>query len=259
MRASYTRAVFGWLTARRRNKLAAQPFPDAWEAILDADVALWRKLGDPAVRERLRDLIVVFVDEKHWEGCGGLVLEDRHRVVIAALSTALLLGREHALYDDVDSILVYPSTVVAPPRKTGLVVDESGTALLGEAHLRGPVILAWDDVLAGARGKGRRNVVFHELAHKIDMVDGAIDGTPPLPDRAARARWAEVCSKEYLELRARVAAGKRSFLDDYGATDEAEFFAVATEAYWCQPAKLRVAEPRLFAVLAAFYNFAPPE
>jgi Mlc titration factor MtfA (ptsG expression regulator) len=256
--------MFGWLTERRRRKLAEQPFPDAWNAMLEADVAIWRELDDKA-RERLRDLIVVFIDEKHWEGCGGLELEDRHRVVIAALASVLLLGREHALYEDVESILVYPTTMVAPEREPGVferggrVIDEAGTAVLGQAHLRGPVILAWDDVLAGARGTGKRNVVFHELAHKIDMVDGTIDGTPPLPDRASRARWAEVCSKEYLELRARVEAGKRSFLDDYGATNEAEFFAVATEAYWCQPAKLRAAEPQLFDVLAAFYRFAPPE
>jgi Mlc titration factor MtfA (ptsG expression regulator) len=256
--------VFGWLTERRRRKLAEQPFPHAWEDILAVDVAIWGKLDD-AARERLRDLIVVFIDEKHWEGCGGLELEDRHRVVIAALASVLLLGREHALYEDVESILVYPTTMVAPAHTPGVfergggVIDEAGTAILGQAHLRGPVILAWDDVIAGAQGRGRRNVVFHELAHKIDMVDGTIDGTPPLHDRAARTRWAEVCSKEYLELRDRVEAGKRSFLDDYGATNEAEFFAVATEAYWCQPEKLRKAEPHLFDVLAEFYRFAPPE
>lgn len=256
--------MFGWLTERRRRKLAEQPFPPEWEAILDEDVAIWRRIDDAAVRERLRDLIVVFLDEKRFEGCGGLELEDRHRVIIAALACVLLLGREHALYEDVESILVYPSTMVSPARTPGVferggVVDEAGTAILGEAHLRGPVILAWDDVLTGARGAGRRNVVFHELAHKIDMVDGTIDGTPPLSDRDARRDWATVCSKEYLELRERVDAGKRSFLDDYGATNEAEFFAVATEAYWCQPSKLRRAEPQLFEVLAAFYQFAPPE
>lgn len=254
--------MFGWLTERRRNKLLEQPFPAAWEQILDDDVAIWRKLDDDA-RARLRDLTTVFIAEKHWEGCGGLALADEHRVTIAALACVLLLGREHALYEDVESILVYPSAVVAPARELGVferggdVVDPAGRALLGEAHLRGPVILAWDDVQAGARG-GRRNVVFHELAHKIDMVDGTIDGTPPLPDRDARRRWAEVCSKEFLELRARVEAGKPSFLDDYGATNEAEFFAVATEAYWCVPAALRRKEPQLYDVLAAFYQFEPP-
>lgn len=256
--------MFGWLTERRRKRLLEQPFPPAWEAILDEHVVLWRKLDEPA-RERLRDLVTVFVAEKHWEGCGGLELADEHRVVIAALACVMLLGREHALYEDVESILVYPSTVVSPERAPGVferggrVVDEAGTPILGQAHLGGPVILAWDDVLAGARDVGKRNVVFHELAHKIDMVDGTVDGTPPLASGEARRRWAEVCSKEYLELRARVDAGKASYLDDYGATNEAEFFAVASEAYWCQPSKLRRHEPALYALLAAFYRFEPPE
>jgi MtfA peptidase len=257
--------MFGWLTERRRAKLLEQPFPPEWQAFLDDNVAIWKRLDDEA-RERLRDLTVVFTAEKSWEGCGGLELADEHRVTIAAQACVLLLGREHALYEDVESILVYPSTMISPEQapaifeRTGRVIHEGGTAILGQAHHQGgPVILAWDDVLEGSRGRGRRNVVFHEFAHKIDMVDGTIDGTPPLPDRAARARWAEVCTKEYLELRERAAAGKRTFLDDYGATNEAEFFAVASEAYWCQPDKFKRVEPELFAVLAAFYNFDPSE
>jgi Mlc titration factor MtfA (ptsG expression regulator) len=121
----------------------------------------------------------------------------------------LLLGREHALYRDVESILVYPSTVVSPPRPRGFFevsvvpVADGGTAIHGEAHLGGPVILAWDNVLAGARAGAVRNVVFHEFAHKIDMLDGEVDGTPPLDSTPERRRWAEVCSRAFLELRER--------------------------------------------------------
>ena len=133
-----------------------------------------------------------------------------------------------------------------------------GTPILGEAHHHGgPVILAWDDVLDGSHGVGHRNVVFHEFAHKIDMVDGTVDGTPPLPDRAAREAWARICSEAFLELQARVDAGKKTFIDEYGATNEAEFFAVTTEAYWCQPKKLEKNEPALYALLRDFYQFEP--
>ena len=76
------------------------------------------------------------------------------------------------------------------------------------------MILAWDDVLAGGRAGAVRNVVFHELAHEIDMIDGAVDGTPPLDRTAARRRWAEVCSHAFLELRERAEAGQRLFLDE---------------------------------------------
>jgi Mlc titration factor MtfA (ptsG expression regulator) len=254
--------MFGWLTERRRKRLLEEPFPAAWDAIIDDDFALVKRLTTDE-RKHLRDLVQVFIAEKTWEGCGGFELTDEARVLVAAQACFLLIGREHALYEDVESILIYPSVMMAPPRMRGFfesgteIVDEAGTAILGQAHLRGPVILAWDDVLEGARGKGRRNVVFHEFAHKIDMVDGTIDGTPPLEDRAHRKTWAQVCSEVFLELVERVEDGKRTFLDEYGATNEAEFFAVATEAFFMQPAKLLDAHPDLFAVLLDFYRFDP--
>ncbi|MBA3819492.1 MAG: zinc-dependent peptidase [Deltaproteobacteria bacterium] len=253
--------MFGWLTERRRAKLLERPFPPAWDAHLD-ELGLINRL-DAEQRQRLRDLVQVFIAEKHWEGCGGLELTEEMQVTIAAQACFLLLNREHALYADVDSILVYPSAMVAPARDRaffdpgGRVVDEARPALLGEAHLGGPVILAWDDVLAGARGKGRRNVVFHELAHKIDMVDGTIDGTPPLEGRGDRRTWAEVCSEVYLELRASVEAGTSTWLDEYGATNEAEFFAVATEAFFMRPDDLEAHHRELYAVLADFYKCEP--
>jgi Mlc titration factor MtfA (ptsG expression regulator) len=254
--------MFGWLTERRRKRLLEEDFPTAWDAIIEENVALVKRLDD-AQRKHLRDLVQVFIAEKHWEGAGELELTDEIRVTVAAQACFLLLGREHALYEDVESIIVYPSTVVAPPRERGFfeagaqVVDMLGTPILGQAHLGGPVILAWDDVLDGGRGKGRRNVVFHEFAHKIDMADGTIDGTPPLETSAGRRTWREVCSEVFLELRERVEDNKKTFLDEYGATNEAEFFAVATEAYFMQPQKLEEAHAELFGVLHDFYRFDP--
>jgi Mlc titration factor MtfA (ptsG expression regulator) len=249
--------MFGWLTDRRRKRLEEAPFPTSWQAYLDSNVKLFERL-EPAMQERLRDLAVVFIEEKRWEGCGGLEMTDEVRVTVAAQACVLLLGREHTLYEDVDSILVYPSTMVAPNRREGLVVHEGGVAILGQAHgAGGPVLLAWDDVLDGGREIGKSNVVFHEFAHKIDMVDGAVDGTPPLPNRAAREAWARVCSEAFLELQARVDDGKRTFIDEYGATNEAEFFAVATEAFWRQPNQLERNEPELYGLLREFYNFDP--
>ena len=237
--------VFGWLTERRRARLVAEPFPSEWDRYIDDNVRLVQRLT-PDERTRLRQLVQVFVAEKNWEGCGGLEITDEIKVTIAAQACLLIVGREHALFADVESILVYPALMKRP----------DGIPILGEAHLRGPTILAWNDVLEGGRGQGRRNLVVHELAHKIDMVDGTIDGTPPL-DREGRRTWREVCSEVFLELRERVEDGKKTFLDEYGATNEAEFFAVASEAFFMQPHKLLAKHPELFDVLLDFYRFDP--
>jgi Mlc titration factor MtfA (ptsG expression regulator) len=181
----------GWLSrmlsprTRRRERILAEPFPPEWDRIIDDNVWLVRRL-DPAQRARLRELVQVFVAEKHWEGCGGLELTEEMQVTIAAQACLLVLHREDALYKDVASILVYPSTVIAPPRRLGLFEQPRspvghGTSLIGEAMLGGPVVLAWDAVLAGGRGEVPGNVVFHEFAHKLDMATG-----PPVRSTARR-------------------------------------------------------------------------
>jgi Mlc titration factor MtfA (ptsG expression regulator) len=251
-----------WLTERRRKRILAEPFPAEWDAIIDDNVAIARRLS-PDDRARLRELVQVFVAEKHWEGCGGLELTEEMQVTIAAQACVLLLGRDDSLYSDVDSILVYPSTMISPPRKLGTFEQPRspiayGHHILGEAMMGGPVILAWDSVLAGGREQVAGNVVFHELAHKIDMANGAVDGTPPLATRRERDRWAEVFAAAYGELRARVEFGFPSVIDSYGATNEAEFFAVATETFFTRPDELALEYPALYRVLADFYRFWPP-
>ncbi|MGE3632946.1 MAG: zinc-dependent peptidase, partial [Sandaracinaceae bacterium] len=182
---------------------------------------------------------------------------------IAARACLLILARPDDSYRYVESILVYPTTVVRPERKLGFFevatrpVD-APTAILGEAHLRGPVILVWDAVLRTGRHPERgHDVVLHEFAHQLDMIDGGADGTPPLSSRAERQRWAEVCSKELFALRERRDRGEPGLLDTYGATNEAEFFAVATEELFDRPIELRDQHPELYDVLTAFYRQDP--
>ena len=238
------------------------PFPDAWDGYIERNMAHYRWL-DEGERRRLRGLVQVFVAEKHWEGAGGLVLTDEVRVTIAAQACLLVLELPHDLYRNVQSILVYPSTVVAPERRLGTFeiprepVD-GPLPILGQAQLRGPVILVWDAVeRTGRHPECGHNVVYHEFAHKLDMLDGSADGTPPLHGRDEYRRWVGVCSREYHALRAQAKQGQRSFLDAYGATSEAEFFAVATEQFFDAPVALRRHHPDLYTVLEAFYRQDP--
>src|ERR687897_432020 len=136
------------------------------------------------------------------------------------------------------------------------VVTDAPQPILGQAHARrGPVVIAWDAARADARHPHRgRNVVFHEFAHKLDMLDDLIDGTPPLPDPAARDRWIEVCTAEYELLRAGEGG---DLLSDYAAVNPGEFFAVATEAFFGLPREMRDQKPALYGVLREFYRQDP--
>ncbi len=251
--------MFRWLTERRRRHLLEEPFPDAWTAILEKNVAAY-KLLDSDEQKRLRDLAQVFIAEKHWEGCGGLELTDEMRVTIAGSGCMLLLGRDHDLFEDVDSILVYPSTVMRPPEQRGFFDPgarpmREDVALLGEAHVHGPVILAWDNVIFGTRNDhDAHNVVMHELAHKIDFVDGDVDGTPPLDTAAERRAWGAAFSAAFNAQKARAERGQKSFLRDYAITNEAEYFAVATETFFEKPKAMLRELPDVYAALADFYQ-----
>ncbi|MHB9099022.1 MAG: M90 family metallopeptidase [Syntrophales bacterium] len=256
--------MFSWLSDHRRKKLAETPFPPPWEEIVRRNVIHYCML-DAAERTRLQAFIQIFIAEKQWEGCGGLELTDEIRVTIAAQACLLLLGLPHDFYRNVQSILVYPSTVIPPQRKLGhfetaLAPLETVQPIIGQAFRQGPVILIWDAVLSGSRHPEQgHNVVYHEFAHKLDMLDGAADGTPPLRDRDEYRDWVSVCSREYLRLKHNAERGRKSFLSDYAATSEAEFFAVATEQFFDQPLRMKEHAPDLYRVLNEYYRQDPAE
>jgi len=256
--------MFHWLIDRRRKKLTQAPFPSLWEDIIRRNVAHYCMLED-AQRAHLRTLIQVFIAEKKWEGAGGLELTDEIRVTISAQACLLLLGLPHNYYRNVESIIVYPSTVVPPQRNPGFFENtfapvELEHPIIGQAFQQGPLIIIWDAALHGSRHpESGHNVIYHEFAHKLDMLDGAADGTPPLRDRAEYRDWVLTCSREYLRLKHDTEKGKKSFLDAYGATSEAEFFAVATEQFFNQPRLMIEHAPDLYRVLQEYYRQDPAE
>jgi Mlc titration factor MtfA (ptsG expression regulator) len=254
--------MFHWLRDHHRAELRERPFPPEWEAIVRANVVHYGMLDD-AERAELCAMMQVFLEEKEWEGCGGLDLTDEIRVTIAAQACLLQLGLPHDYYRNVESILVYPSTVLLPERRPGVFESVGGLVdgavpIMGQAVVQGPVILVWDAVLHGARHPEQgHNVVYHEFAHKLDMLDGAADGTPPLADRDQFDEWVAVCSREFLRLRSLAEKGHKTFLDDYGAKNEAEFFAVATEEFFDRPLALLKHLPDLYHVLSGYYRQDP--
>jgi hypothetical protein len=254
--------MLDWFAKKRRRKLMEAPFPPAWEDVIRRNMAHYCLLDD-TVRRHLRELISVFITEKFWEGCGGLELTDEIRVTISAHACLLLLNIPHHYYKNVETIIVYPSQVMLPERRIGffeipLEPVASPSPITGQAFEQGPLILVWNAVLESIRYAGSGyNVVYHEFAHKLDMQDGLANGTPQLKCLAKYRDWVKTCSREYLRLLKDVEKGKETFLDEYGATNEAEFFAVATEHFFDQPRPMIQHAPELYRVLKEFYNQDP--
>ncbi|HEY3833647.1 MAG TPA: M90 family metallopeptidase [Acidimicrobiia bacterium] len=232
--------------------------PEGWLQIVEQNVAIWRLLDDDE-RGLLEGTSEWLLRHKHWEAAHGFELHDDVVVTIAALAAYVGLGLTLDEYREVSAIVVYPSSMLSRGVYAGPAagtVTDGASPILGEAHdARGPVLLAWDQAREAARRPGSgNNVVFHEFAHKIDMLDGAVNGTPPLAHRRDVERWTAVCTEAYEALRAGV---DRPPLQPYGATNPAEFFAVATEAFFDVPMELERHEPKLYEIMRDFYRQDP--
>jgi hypothetical protein len=226
--------------------------------IVEHNVAIWGRLDDDE-RGLLEGTSDWLLRHKHWEAAHGFELHDEVGVTIAALAAYVVLGLSVDEYREVSAIVIYPSAMVSRGvyggPVSGTVTDGAGP-VLGEAHdARGPVLLAWDQAREAAIHPGRGdNVVFHEFAHKLDMVDGTVNGTPPLAHRGDVERWTAVCTEAYEALRA---GAERPPLQPYGATNPAEFFAVATEAFFDAPTELERRERDLYDIMRDFYRQDP--
>ena len=231
--------------------------PEEGEALIAQHLAVWPLLGDDE-QQRLLQITDELLAGKTWEAARDFELTDTVRVVIAAQAALLVLGLGTDHYGLVSGIIVHPSTLRTAGVQAGPspgTVSADRLAVLGLAQSgRGPVALAWDQVLAGAhRSEPGANVVLHEFAHKLDMLDGTIDGTPVLP-ADLRADWIRVCTEVYEDL---VGGRPRPPMRWYGATNPGEFFAVATEVFFEQSRELAMYEPELYAVLTRFYRQDP--
>lgn len=252
--------MFRWLRKYQRRRYGQVALPAAWEMTLSR-TARFRDLLAPQWREKLDRATTIFVHEKNWEGCGGLLIQDEHRVTIAAHAVRLTLGFEEDYWDDVQSILLYPTPYTAPtqdPIGSGVVL-EGESERVGEAWYRGPVVLAWSDISECILPSPLpSNVILHEFAHQLDYRNGSeADGIPAIESREQAEEWVMVCGTAYDRLCRACKRRQRTALDEYGATSQAEFFAVATEGFFESPHLIAAQWPDLFRVLSRFYRQDP--
>jgi hypothetical protein len=240
--------MFGMIRKLRRRKLLKEPFPEQWLTILDEMVPFHRGLsGDE--KQRFLQMLRIFAEEKVFTGMSGMEITDEVRVVVSACAVRLILYLDLSYYERLTEILVYPYVYAHP--------DEEG-AFLGEAGDWGTVVLSWPAVLEGlADPRDGHETAIHEFAHVLDRAGGGIfDGTPRLKALADYKPWAQVMSLHFLRLKEEKPA-ERSVLRMYGATNEAEFFAVATESFFEKPVQMKRMLPDLYAELQEFYGGDP--
>jgi Mlc titration factor MtfA (ptsG expression regulator) len=188
------------------------------------------------------------------------------RVTIAAQACLLLLHRQTDYYPELRSVLLYPHPfpVERESYSEHGVITETRHSNLGESWQHGAVVLAWDSTLEGAaKLADGHNVVMHEFAHQLDQEDGRADGAPVLTTSLLRGRagryraWAGVFGDEFERFQREVSQGAETVMDAYGATDPAEFFAVATECFFEKPHEMLKEHPKLYAQLKGFYRQDP--
>lgn len=246
-----------WFTEWRRARVLRRAVLDErlW---LDAVArhAFLCALPDPDLA-RLRDMVILFLHEKSIHGAAGLEIREEMRVAIAAQACTLVLNLDLDYYRGWSEVIVYPDEFVA----TYEFVDEDGVVhvvhepMTGESWLQGPVILSWVDA-SGTAGAGY-NVVIHEFAHKLDMLNGDANGFPPLHAGMSRETWSRAFSAAYEDFCARIDRGGQSPIDHYAAESPAEFFAVLSEAFFETPLAVQSSYPEVYRQLALFYRQDP--
>ena len=207
-------------------------------------------------RRRLRELALCFLGEKALYGGRGLTLSDDACLAIAlqACLPVLNLGLEY--YAGWVEVIVYPGEFVVPRsvEDEDGVVHEYDDVISGEAWEGGPVVLSWPQEGDSEAGI---NVVIHEFVHKLDMLNGIANGLPPLHADMSVAAWTRDFSAAFDDFVERLDAGEEPPLDPYAAEHPAEFFAVASEAFFVDPARLLEAYPAVYRQLARFYRRDP--
>ena len=241
---------------RRKRVLSRPPFDErSWSAMLESYPFTRTLSGDE--RARLRDLVILFLDGKSIVGARGLEVSQAMRLTIAAQACMLILNLDLDFFRGWSEVIVYPGEFIAEYD----YVDHDGVQhhveepMTGESWLAGPVILSWAD--AERRGEGGYNVVIHEFAHKLDMLNGDANGYPPLHSGMSRDEWTRVFEAAYGGFRSRVERGEDTGVDPYAAESPAEFFAVMSEAFFEIPGIVRAEHADVYRQLSAFYRQDP--
>ncbi len=245
--------MWGWL----RRRLAAPELPDAlWRVVLDRAPQV--AALSSAEQSRLRPMVARFLARKAVSGAGGFHPEPEQAAIVAALCCLPVLDLGLRWLSGWHEVILYPSSFRVHRRhddEDSGVVTEWPDELAGEAWQQGPLILSWQEIEADlADPFSGYALAAHEIAHKLDMLDGLCDGTPPMPAGLSVRDWALTMEAAYRALRATLEGGGESAIDPYAAEAPDEFFAVTSEYFFSAPEILRQTMPSVHRLLQRFYR-----
>ena len=248
----------GWFSRWRRTRILQHTNldPALWRAAVER-YPFTRALSDEELA-RLRELVVLFLHDKSIQGAGGMAISPAVRVAIAVQACVLILNLGLDYYRGWIEIIVYPDEFVAEYD----YMDEAGVAhrvrepMTGESWERGPVLLSWADAQEAGTGTAY-NVVIHEFAHKLDMLNGEPNGFPPLHANMSRERWSSALTAAYEQFCREVDSGRELDIDEYAAESPAEFFAVISEVFFESPESVHQAYPDVYTQFSQFYRQDP--
>jgi Mlc titration factor MtfA (ptsG expression regulator) len=252
--------IFKWLRNRRRKKVISSDSPSGLVKTLESWLPLYSRLNK---KDRLELIghVNVLLNEKRFIGAHDLKVTDQMKFLICGQAAMLLLHRKTNYFPNVNNIIIYESAFAS-------MIDEGigGNTYIkkyqprvGESNSHtGTIVLSWASALAGASNPSDgQNVVLHEFAHQLDSEDGKTNGAPLLPSNTAYRVWAKEMTKEFYQLQDDLRKDRKTFIDKYGATNPAEFFAVITESFFEKPQGLKKKYPDLYKVLSKFYKQDP--
>lgn len=238
--------IFPFYRSHRRKKLTQRPLPAHWPDILREKLPYYPKLT-PEERELFHTHLKVFFWSKHWEGAGGLEITEKIKLLVSAAAARIARRLPLSVYDRLTEIVIYPTHYLHP--------ENDDAIILGQAHHFGTIVLSWDAVQDGIQQpRDGHNTTIHELAHVLDIADGLFDGTPPLNHSQDYPTWVHVMGKHFARLQQKPF---QNVIRAYGAQNEAEFFATATELFFENPQKLKANAPDLYHVLAKYFRVHP--
>ncbi|WP_426152414.1 zinc-dependent peptidase [Pseudomonas sp. DC3000-4b1] len=254
--------MWSWRAWKRQRTLRRHQVSDQqWAQVLQA-LPLLDGLS-PDEDQRLRERSLLFLAQKTLTPLPGLELSDHDCLLLAAQAQLPLLGLEElGWYQGFHELVLYPDDFVSPQKyRDPSGVEHSWDAEhSGEAWEQGPVILAWPGVEASGGWDGY-NLVIHELAHKLDMLNGTANGLPPLHRGMSVEHWAQAMQQAFDDLNRQLDADEQAdtLIDPYAAENPAEFFAVTSEYFFSAPDVLLQAYPQVYQQLQAFYRQDPLE